>query len=839
MADYAASINTNDYLYRRPVYFTENTGSYRTNAILKLVLDENNFNFDLAKSDGSDFRLAEKRNGSAVLNMWIAQWSNTTKHAVLFFKLPAVGGGTSITLQAFWGNSAAANTSDSESIGALLAEDFNSTPLDASKWVGDVDNSYSASYGYYLGDRDEIFLSDISNTIGNILADVYGTVTGYNVTDLSKIYKDSGAGTINSGGYVQIEFNTPQCIKLVRCLGDSYGNYGNGFYLYGSDTGVSGDWDLVYTVEKTVGLTELSFGFNNTTYYKYYRIKQLSGNWRLESLEFYGDGVNLPLIDKNNWILEAGVYLGTYSSGWDADARSHGFLMIGSENGFVLDVGYGSYRMYGVAEDNLDNNSADYISTLSSSQGGLQSNSYQEHFLAYHEPTDSIIHKLLNRSSYSDNSTNIYRKVEGDTRIWYPVIRGRYYNDGANPSYISWLIIREFDTAEESSLDGRDLYIENEDVPHQNADYKEYGPDLTATTYAHESSFGGDPTKLSDEFSDTLENLWISDADAVSESYISATIHLGWEDDVSSWLLEHRNSSNVAFYQARKLSDDNQDEWGRDHWWCTTTSGWASIDFGELKSIGAVNLQAYASDLDTCPKDYVFYGSNTSPFTDFYDAKGLVSGQFTQSSEWQAVVFNNLAPYRYYILDVLNTYGDEIRIQEWRLFEALGRQKKKYVSQLRILPASFSSLEDNFPKEISLQASKDLLTWDTLIPWTDTYSPYYEHYAGYGRWQRYSFDNTVGYWSYRLLCRGNWGASDGKIIIAEWSLHELASEANTERILAGSSNDIKQVWATDNYNFDNNNGLLYMTNDKLNTISNTGNVESEDIDSNHSDINVI
>ncbi len=104
MADYATNINTNNYIYRKPLVVSETSGQDRRNVLLRIELDGVDFNFYLAKTDGKDFRLCERSNGSGCLNMFIARWDYTNKRAYLYFKLPFLGANEDRTLYAFWGN---------------------------------------------------------------------------------------------------------------------------------------------------------------------------------------------------------------------------------------------------------------------------------------------------------------------------------------------------------------------------------------------------------------------------------------------------------------------------------------------------------------------------------------------------------------------------------------------------------------------------------------------------------------------------------------------------------------------------------------------------------------
>ena len=124
------------------------------------------------------------------------------------------------------------------------------------------------------------------------------------------------------------------------------------------------------------------------------------------------------------------------------------------------------------------------------------------------------------------------------------------------------------------------------------------------------------------------------------------------------------------------------------------------------------------------------------------------------------------------------------------------------------------------------------------MPWTETYTPFYE-VLPYGYWQRYSFINENGYWSFRLLCRGNWGADDNKIVIAEWSLHERAEEEYTYRILGGSTNKIQQIWATPTCKIDDDHAIIFIANEKMNKVSSYLLGGSYDLPNYYDDFNVV
>lgn len=701
MADYGDPINTYDYKYRKPVYYTNPFSVYQTNLVVKMVLTEDNFNFDLPKSDGSDFRLLSSSGG--VLKMWIAYWSVSVQHAILFFKVPSIGGGSSVTFSAYWGNESATDPSDPDSMGFLFYESFSDTSLDASKWTG-----YLLGGGYPYGHR----LSSESNDF-------------ITITD--------------------------------------------------------------------------------------------------------------PLLNKYSWTMEAGLHTDFNDNYLAYTTPSVYFGFEGTENDFRIGISQTDRIRHNATEP--EGGTYEYVIKT---YGGLEGpNSYQDIYIDYYEPNDMITVSLSNRNTYDDVEYEIYRKVEGDTRptnvsvCGYATGGARYY------TYISWFVVREYDGILHSSFDCRDLYIQHENIPHQGQDYREYLPDLTSIVYPHESSFGGNPYSLSDEGFDLASNVWISADDATVEPKVDLTIHTGHGSDVTDNHYRHYDSGHVYYYNASKLSDNDTDKMDRNFFHCTTSSGWVSIRFPYKTNIGAFRVRS-TSNLDALPKDFEFYGTNYNPTYYFDSAKKVIDGTFEETDVWQQRVIDYDVIYKYYILSVDNTFDNkDIEIQEWELLQGLGITKKRYVSQLRLHPATYDDWQYNFPSEITLSGTNDGVNWTELLPWTRTYTPFVEHYTGYGYWQRYSMSGVNGFWSYRLSCRGNWAADDNKIIIGEWSMHELASEEYTYRILSGISNNIQQIWATENCGIDDNTGIIFIANEKMNRVSKYKLVESEDLSEGYEDFNVV
>ena len=737
MGDYGININTNDYLYKRPVYYTNPLNQDREDVIIKMVLNSTNFNFSLAKADLGDLRVAERDNGTYVLRMWVAYLEVARPFASIYLKLPSILANQTVTLWVFFGNASAIEIKEPDKIGFLFYETFDTTPS-SSKWSGDLTSGLSVLYGYDL-------------------------------------------------------------------TGSTYM-----FYAHPS-VGVQG---IINTITN-------------------------------------------PLSGKSKWILEAGTYLASdYINGYWLDARgtqsrSYAFSFTGSENAFGIQylATVSPAANPGISNDAVlprENYTYSAYAPWEVVWGvnyGPEPFSYQENFVAYNEPQDIIYQCSYDRKTLPDIDNTIYRRVNGETKISNVSILGYFQGPsyfGSGPVYMSWFILREFDVSYRVLVDCRDLYttLQGKTVNHELLNYKEYGDDITNVIYKHESSFGGDPLLLSD---DLISTTWVSGVNATLESEIGVTIFFYETTDLTNFNYTHYDSGHVKYFGASKLSDTNEDVWGRDFWDCpTSTNSWAAIKFDSLCVINSCSITAVSEDLNCCPKNYVFFGSNYSPVTAMYKAVELYSGAFSKIATTQQFFFHNKAEYKYYILYVLGNYGgSNIRIQEWEMFYLSEKSTKKRVSQLRLLPPA-DELLYSFPNEISLQASVDMLAWDTLIPWTQTYSPWMQHYVMYGYWQHYSFEDPTekGYYAYRLLCRGNWGEVGGRIAIKEWEMRELYKEYETYRILEGTTNIISQIWVSEGCGIDDSNGTIYATNDKLNYIMNDS-VSSTSLPSNYNDINVI
>ncbi len=126
MSDYSYDINFELYKYSQPIYITEPTGERQTYVPLKLSLNSANFNFDLARTDGHDFRLSERSNGSGILKMWVAYWDYSSKKATLWFNLPELLPSETRIMYAFWGLEYDSGISDLEGMVSATTKEYSS-----------------------------------------------------------------------------------------------------------------------------------------------------------------------------------------------------------------------------------------------------------------------------------------------------------------------------------------------------------------------------------------------------------------------------------------------------------------------------------------------------------------------------------------------------------------------------------------------------------------------------------------------------------------------------------------------------------------------------------------
>jgi uncharacterized repeat protein (TIGR01451 family) len=97
-----------DWNYRVPIIITNNSGDIRTDYQIVIRLDEDNFDFDKANSDGSDVRFTAN-DGETELNYWIESWNDAL--AYIWVKVPHLDLGNNV-IYIYFDNSDATSTSN-------------------------------------------------------------------------------------------------------------------------------------------------------------------------------------------------------------------------------------------------------------------------------------------------------------------------------------------------------------------------------------------------------------------------------------------------------------------------------------------------------------------------------------------------------------------------------------------------------------------------------------------------------------------------------------------------------------------------------------------------------
>jgi len=833
MADYTVDISTSDYLYMKEISITETGGEDRVDFPIKLTLNSTNFNFELAESDGADFRVGEGSNGTSILNMWIATWDTINRVATVWLKIPSLLADDIKTLYVYFGNSTASDISDVDSVGFIFADGFDYN------YVENVAlNKTSALSTTYQNDPS-----------------IYGTAFA-NDGDINT-YSSTMS---NPNEWWKVDLGAEYEIEVIRLVKHVLSYVGRPYYYY-----IQTAEDYAFTVnvqtiidgnnERSgdITYTTTNFGYVSTRYIRviaynvqqYVRVKEFmvyiaNSKWiynnSIESVfdskiriktDGYIEAIGTPLSGLTNWIVEEGVYV---NSGGTSDYATHRWRFYGTENNF----GYDYYIEGGNDRRSNVVNSSTWV-YYAGIQKGLESSSYSQNYIGYYEPTDKVYQSMKNRNSYVDYEDIIERQVYGDTRMTYFRIYGRD-NSAAPYVDIDWVVVREFFLTDPYSFDTSDLFVPWEQVNPQSIDYIEYGSDLTSTNYYHYSSYGGNPYKLSNNAIGSTTDCWYSDFNTVVSGIDLIIDFARSANNLVSIGYLHLDSGHVSFKNANKLSDGDDDIWGNNYFHATTTSGYVCIDFGDDKvAVGCLSVKAHTI-VNGMAKNFIFKGSYLDPRTSTDDEWYILyTGTFANISDWQPIYIDNDISYRYYKLDILDTYGNEsITLQEWEMYEYLPASRKIIVSQLRLRPTTVDSDEVCFPKWITLKGSNGLDEWDTLIPIRKTYTPFYDY--AWERWQRYSFTNTKGYYRYKLTCSGIWGI-DNRMSISEWEMVERADENYKYRILGGSDNNFNSVWIGKDTTFDS--GFIYITNDELNVVHNDKLLSGETVSGTIMDLNVI
>lgn len=912
MADYAADISINDYLFREEITITETGGEDRTNFPVKLSLTSSNFNFALAKSNGHDIRIAEASNGTRVLNTWVASWSNDAEAGTVWLKIPNLLSGEDKTLYVYWGNRNAFDSSNVEEIGFLFADGFDSLSLDQTKWLSsggisayldsmvviDTDG-YIESKGLPLSGvvnwivEEGVYVYDpqSSTTVACHRYRFYGTENNFgfdffregssdrshNVLDSSTwIYYNGTDKGFDASGYSEnyIGYKEPtdrvyQGMSSRPTLSDYDDSwerqvYGDTrityFRIYGRDTAavhqISLDWIIVreyfvvdpYTVDtsslyvpyetvhhETIDLTPYD---DDVTTVDFFHTTSSGGDpYKLSD--------NISSAVSNCWYSDD--YTGTYIYEWVLDSKYKLLLHMedvglsdSSSSGHVVTVS-------GVARSSTRYNFGDYAAYW---DGTLTYYMAASASLDWNLGTgDFTIHWWVNYVSYAHanptylfywNGDNLMRIA--DTGAMYLELGGTGQTSteklNQNDVWFHIAVVRSGGTVKVYK-DGKATSIS----------FSVGSLDLSNSPFYIGSAGGSDAMYgYIDEFEIVKgEALWIENfplPEAPSEPVFINTIPgiesvidfgRGSEDyNLVSTEYIHYDDGHTGYYNASKLSNSNDDEYFQG----TTTSGYVCIDWADDNiELGCLSVKARSDSLTGMIKNFIFLGGYKDPrFSTDSDWTTLCSGIFQQELIHQPVYFVNENPYRYYKLDIIDTYGSTPVLQEWKMYKYEPLYRPMTISQLRLNPAAFDSQEIYFPKQIELQASDNMIDWTTVLPATSTATPFYDY--TWNRWQRFSFENIIGYYNYKLICYGNWNDHSGPVAIAEWEMVEKSSEAYTHRVLAGTLNNFSSIWASPTTTFDG--GFVYIGDGEiLNTVYDDSLVGFTTVVSGVLDINLI
>jgi hypothetical protein len=191
------------WLYRRPI--SDSTGGSLANVVCQVALTSANFDFSLAKSDGSDLRVFDET-AVAVLPCWLLDYDSVAQTATVCYKATL----TSHAHSLYYGNPAATAVSNFSAVfthgtgfdadwGDLTTNTSGSTAA-ATRYPGPTSTSDSRNYIFWrLAETPTLSLSDL--TAAGITA---GNYTGVREGNL---IRDTSNRVLNDGGSYYITFS--------------------------------------------------------------------------------------------------------------------------------------------------------------------------------------------------------------------------------------------------------------------------------------------------------------------------------------------------------------------------------------------------------------------------------------------------------------------------------------------------------------------------------------------------------------------------------------------------------------------------------------------------------
>lgn len=501
-----------------------------------------------------------------------------------------------------------------------------------------------------------------------------------------------------------------------------------------------------------------------------------------------------PIKGEKDWEVFSQVYIEDTSS-----SNNFTFEFVGAENDITFKV-----NDIDSVSHNLRSSSLESIEE----QGiGFEEACTNFFKFAYKEDKDVFLYKVYNKKDGTEYEESIERYVEGNTDVFNIKFKGTRVR-------IQNLIVRKY-MVDEIEIDTSSLYPETEDLQDSmSVELDDYSEDFTDTIFYHESNCGGSPSNLSDSASGEYGTYWSSD-DSIEEGYVLIDFGRGNSNLVAT-SYKHLDSDHIFRHAAVELSANNDDCWESDN-----TSAWACINFGSGYEI--VNcLVLEGQEESSMVKEFKFYGGFVDPRLNSEDWKLLYSGKCEKREGDQVFYFRNYNSYKYYKLEIINTYGSGIKLKNWYMYKNPEDEYFKgiTINRLSLLPSVYESNNFYFPKKICLIGTKDYKDWVTLLNPTFTYNPLKENIYGY--WQHFTFDNKSKYIAYKLLVEDNWSESVEKFVIDSWQLTQSLEERYNNRVLDLEDENILEVLVDKDTTFDGGwiyglgeDNLLYIYDDYL------------------------
>ena len=99
--------------YRAPITIEEQSGSNLENYQVLVELNDTNFNFEDAQSNGEDIRFTLD-DYTTLIDYWIEEWDKTNKSAKIWVKVPSVSASGTKLIYMYYGNPSASSTSNGD-----------------------------------------------------------------------------------------------------------------------------------------------------------------------------------------------------------------------------------------------------------------------------------------------------------------------------------------------------------------------------------------------------------------------------------------------------------------------------------------------------------------------------------------------------------------------------------------------------------------------------------------------------------------------------------------------------------------------------------------------------